>query len=350
MSTFFPRLDGLRAFAVVAVMVHHWHQPTILGRELPLGFIGVQLFFVLSGFLIGGILLRSQERNELEGTSQAFTLRQFIIRRAIRIFPAYFLFLLATGVLLGAPDKEWWWYPLYLGNFRTLETGVWPGYWAHTWSLAVEEQFYLFAPLLVLFLRRKSFCMALPALIVASAFFILATPASAGTALVPPKAFYGLLLGVGLALLTERATISTLVRRTCAIAAIASGSAAFVLELHDGRLFSVIAPIAFGSLVLWATGSGPAGRFLEWKPLMHLGGLAYGLYLWHMPVETMWGRLGLPTLANSWVVFVMFSVFTYTLAWLSWTLLEKPLNRHKNAFPYHRSAVNLPAQAQPAIR
>ncbi len=352
MARFYPRLDGLRAFAVFAVMVFHWSGPELLGRTLPLGIIGVQLFFVLSGFLIGGILLRAHDRNALERTSQAFTLRQFVIRRALRIFPAYFAFLLITAVALGVPDPEWWWYPLYLSNFSMATTVEWPSYWSHTWTLAVEEQFYLFAPLMALFLQRKTFAVALPSFVVASGAFVLLAPVSTGMQLVPPKAFYGLLLGVALALVAERHAVPPKGVAVFGLIAGVVSTAAFVFDLHDGRLFFLVLPISCTALVWWATGTGPAGRFLEWRPLLHLGALAYGLYLWHMPASEFWRLVGLPELQNDWAIMVCYSVMTYVLARLSWTLIERPLNSRKSRFPYHRSivVVDQVPEAQPATR
>lgn len=339
MTFFYPRLDGLRAFAVVAVMAYHWLHPELFGRQLPLGFLGVQLFFVLSGYLIGGVLLRAQEKNDIEGTSQVFTLRQFVIRRALRIFPAYFVFLLITAVVLGAPSPNAWLYPLYLGNFVMSTATEWPSYWSHTWTLAVEEQFYVFAPLLVLFPRRKALAVALPGVIVAVALFVLLAPASVEFRLVPPKAFYGLLVGLGLALLAERRSIAPKLVAAVAIVSSVASVIGFVFDVHDGRLLEFAAPLAFAAVVWWATGTSGVGRFLEWKPFLHLGAMAYGLYLWHMPVPYLWDFIGMPTPQSPWLAFGFYSVFTYVIARVSWLLIEQPLNAHKKAFPYHRPVV-----------
>lgn len=290
------------------------------------------------------------ERNENEGTSQAFTLRQFVIRRALRIFPAYFAFLLITALTLGVAEEQWWWYPLYLGNFRIAALGEWPGYWSHSWTLAVEEQLYVLAPLLVLLLQRKTFARVLPVLIAGSAAFILLTPVSFGATILLPKAFYSLLLG--LALLAERRPMSARALQICGAVSATVSALAYAFEIHDGRLMVVAVPIACGALVMWATGTGPLGQFLEWKPLMHLGGMAYGLYLWHMPIPFIWQRLDLPGTSHTWVIFIMFSLLTYVLALLSWTLLEKPINRYKRFFPYHRSPAEAaaPVKAHSAVR
>lgn len=338
MHTFYPRLDGLRAFAVFAVMVFHWAQPTVAGRPLPLGFMGVELFFVLSGFLIGGILLRAQEQNESDGTPQLFTLQRFVIRRALRIFPAYFVYLLVTALTLGVPDDEWWWYPTYLSNYRLSVTPEWPGHWSHTWSLAVEEQFYLIAPLIILLLSRSAVRIVIPALTLACGTFILATPSLVGMSLIAPKAFFGLLLGVTLAMFAD-------VLRKSEAMYVVGGSImaafclfAFVLEWHDGRIFTVAAPVVFAAIVLAATGTSRRGQFLEWAPLAHIGRLAYGLYLWHLAAPMVWERLGLPVPQNGWALVACFSIATYALARLSWRWVEHPVNRLKDRYQYHPSA------------
>ncbi len=333
MVIFYPRLDGLRAFAVFAVMVYHWNAPVLLGRALPLGFVGVQLFFVLSGYLIGGILLRAQHKNETDGTSQLLTLRQFVLRRGLRIFPAYFAFLLLTGILLGTPDPDWWWYPLYLGNFQIEATSRWPDYWAHTWTLAVEEQFYLFAPVVALFLRRRLFVMALSGLLVVSGSLAMLT--STSSTLLPPRVFYGLLVGVALSVVVEQSSARPRMLGVVGAVSTAASLTAFTFDLMEGRLLGLFGPVSFAALVWWATGSSRAGQFLEWKPLMYVGSLAYGLYLWHMPVPVIWNRLDLPTAENSWVMLGPYSLMTFVIAKASWVAIEKPLNSLKTRLPYH---------------
>jgi peptidoglycan/LPS O-acetylase OafA/YrhL len=179
---FFPALDGLRAFAFLLVFFHHYW-------SLPWGWAGVNIFFVLSGFLITGILYDT--RNDLHRA------RNFYLRRTLRIFPLYYGIFLA--LLLAEPVFHWLWspdllaWPLYLGNYLRflsptsavmasplelaadfhLRCRLFPGaelYLGHFWSLCVEEQFYLFWPWVVFWVasRRK--------LIWICAFAVIATP------------------------------------------------------------------------------------------------------------------------------------------------------------------------------
>lgn len=161
-----PALDGVRGVAVLIVIVHNaaWiageSQQLLLklvGAITATGWIGVQLFFALSGFLITGILLDTKDKPQY--------LRSFYIRRTLRIFPAYYL-LLALAFILGprfVRNNEWaesvrlnqWSYWVYLQNWVTPFHGVIRGL-SHLWSLAVEEQFYLLWPLVVLLATRRS--------------------------------------------------------------------------------------------------------------------------------------------------------------------------------------------------
>src|SRR5687767_5633954 len=167
---FVPALDGVRGFAILLVLVLHF---SAYGHELPrsgllidqlyyrvaaAGWIGVDLFFVLSGFLITGILY------DAKGSPHYF--RNFYIRRTLRIFPLYYgaliLFLVIFPLLwpnhggLRSMQNDGWWYWTYLSNLKIARDG-WPQFGAigHFWSLAVEEQFYLIWPLLVLALNRR---------------------------------------------------------------------------------------------------------------------------------------------------------------------------------------------------
>lgn len=154
-SSFFPALEGLRGIAIIAVIVFH-NFP--YGDSL-FGWLGVDLFFVLSGFLITGILLRAFN----EDTSKN-VLRNFYMRRVLRIFPLYYLFLLVFLVLFPAfgflrsevteYQENAWWFILYIQNWLfAIDFPEVSHSLNHFWSLAVEEQFYILWPLVILLLR-----------------------------------------------------------------------------------------------------------------------------------------------------------------------------------------------------
>ena len=138
-----PQLDSLRAFAVGAVMLVHFNYPFL--AFVPLG-LGVPLFFVLSGFLITGILLRGQPTAECIGG--------FYLRRGLRLFPLYFLVVAIIAVFSQELRDAWPYYAFYGVNFWVAKNMQW-GVATHFWTLAVEEQFYLLWPLVVLFTPRR---------------------------------------------------------------------------------------------------------------------------------------------------------------------------------------------------
>ncbi len=157
--------DGLRGLAILSVMFHHYTfflKPESFLEKLiiyfsNLGTYGVDSFFVLSGFLITGILLDSKGKDHF--------FRNFYMRRILRIFPLYYTYLilafLVFPVILGLysnVENLWLWFFTYCSNFLIVQTGNWiPSYLNPTWSLAIEEQFYITWPLLVFFLDREKF-------------------------------------------------------------------------------------------------------------------------------------------------------------------------------------------------
>jgi len=159
----FVALDGLRGLAILSVMVTHFDAARfglpLVDRAMmmakSLGWVGVDLFFVLSGFLITGILL------DTLGCANYW--RSFYGRRALRIFPLYYTFLLfawlvfpSTVVPEWTPLRgDWWMYPIYLTNWLPLWKGHWPNILGHFWSLSVEEQFYLVWPFLILLAKPR---------------------------------------------------------------------------------------------------------------------------------------------------------------------------------------------------
>jgi len=149
-----PQLDGLRTLAVGGVIVHHlWPQSWWGGGWLtPWGALGVPLFFVLSGYLITTLLLNARDAYPDATNARLGVWWRFGVRRTLRLFPAYYVVIL-LGVVLGvsAIVDLWPWHVTYTSNIWMAHTGQWMGPASHFWSLAVEEQFYLLWPMIVLF-------------------------------------------------------------------------------------------------------------------------------------------------------------------------------------------------------
>lgn len=364
-----PQLDTLRAFAVMSVIAHH-----VLHPRISYGHLGVRLFFVLSGFLITGILLESKARVEQPRgpESRGFVLRQFYARRALRIFPAYYMLLLLyhlCGVDLG---RSTGFHLSYTSNIWFSITNSWVPYvTAHFWSLSIEEQFYLFWPVVVLWVPRRYLgaailCLAASgplfrSLLLAASLDDLRSVAAADgmrqalrdtVALWTwtPASFDALGMGAFLALV-HGTRGEKLLRRIGLLAIVLVAAIAVLMESGAvqspfvpyviGELLSVV---AFAAVVSMAANGvkGPAGALLNLRPLRYLGRISYGVYLYHLPVVmylwallSRWPRLA-AQLAPPPIWLTVVTAVTIALASLSWYLLEAPLNRLKRHFPYAR--------------
>lgn len=155
---YIKQLDSIRAIAVLLVIVEHWLPRLSFNQRIPYGEFGVDTFFVLSGFLISGILLQNRASVDKGIQTRGFVLKSFYVRRSLRIFPIYYLVIFTA--LLFAPytfshiKEAFPWYATYTANWFMFSNG-WDGYLSHLWSLAVEEQFYLIWPWLLLLIRKE---------------------------------------------------------------------------------------------------------------------------------------------------------------------------------------------------
>lgn len=358
-----PQLDSLRAFAVSAVLIHHflvngWGTGAILG---------VKLFFVLSGFLITSILIRG--RSSVEGggrggvasgessldTSAVDGPRlsawreagRFYLRRFLRIFPLYY-FVVAVCLLIDLePARDIaLWLATYTLNFRIALQGYYDANFAHFWTLAVEEQFYLFWPWFVLFGPRRWLPTVTCALVAVGPVYrwISWASYSSGLTIYVMTPAYADTLGMGALLAVLSHTDGWrewLERNLTRVILPATGTAFVALYVLESRGLDGGAGLVFGDLALsgvfcWLIASaargfsGPAGAVLDWKPLRYLGRISYGIYVYHpfMPGLCLWllATLGWEAPRSATVAFVVFTAATLVVSSLSWHLLEKPLN------------------------
>ena len=333
-----PDIDGLRAVAVLAVVLNH----AGFGL-LPGGFLGVDVFFVISGFLITGII-------EREFSSGSFSLVAFYERRVRRILPALGVVIVAVTpaawtILTPAQLKQ---YGQSVASVAVFSSNLlfWQqsGYFdvaaelkplLHTWSLAVEEQFYLFFPLLLVVLLRlgkRARGVALSSLIIGSLVFAQVGANAQWTSnfyLLPSRA-WELLLGAALALLGVRAGPGSAGRAREAVsflALIALVGSLVLLTEHD-PLPGVLSLVPVGATVALLWSSGPetlAYRVLTLKPLVTVGLMSYSIYLWHQPLFVLARHatrsdLGAPLAAILVGVTVALSSITYRF-------VERPFRR-----------------------
>lgn len=352
------QLDGLRAFAVLGVLVQH----TLIGANsvVDFGAAGVRLFFVLSGFLITGILLRARDLAEHEGGGTVAVLRAFYARRFLRIFPLYYAVLLISALIgVHGVRASLGWHLAYLSNVFYAAQGsfnkIGPPL-GHLWTLSVEEQFYLFWPALLLFLPRHR----LPALL---AGMVILGPACRfiGTWIAPetpapvvltPCCFDSLGLGAVLAYLHCRnggAPAALGWSRLGLVVGVGLCLAVKALSMADlyEPLRAAAKDLGFSLISVWLVQSAATGfggvlkKVFEFRPLVYLGSISYGVYLLHEfvgPVVRLIEReadvsLGLPRQAGI-VKFTYVGVVTLVAAAASWHFFEKPINELKSRFPY----------------
>ena len=335
-----PSLDGLRAFAVLLVFGVHTHP-----RLIPAGSIGVDIFFVLSGFLITTLLVQ-----ELDDRGRV-SIGRFYMRRALRLLPALFGLLAAVALwalLIAAPDTR------HNALREILAAGSYTRnltWWArtpgtllgHTWSLALEEQFYLVWPLLLTVCLRPRRSGTWLAVVFVGAFIVL-TAMRTSHVVGPGALFLGrpeaLLLGAALGLVrrdfADRWASAAAIRRAVpavvvgfialvAIAAWDPGDDLFGFGYTVAALAAVL--LIHGLVVLKEQG---LCRAFAWRPAVALGRISYGFYLWHLPVLR-WTDdrlIGRPAIVRIGLGFAG----ALAAAMLSYRLLEQPALRLKSRF------------------
>jgi peptidoglycan/LPS O-acetylase OafA/YrhL len=288
-------LDGLRAIAVMIVIAYHGGWFGVAG-----GFIGVDLFFLLSGFLITRLLLDEHHR------SGTISMKNFYIRRALRLLPA--LFALVAGVWLAAallPDSglddrlgnRTFWAVSYLANWNDVFTGTHFGPFSHLWSLSVEEQFYIVWPPVVLAVARRGGAPAVATVAALTAAVLSVTTAlqfalgvSGFTLYFGTHSHGGILLLAG-AWLGASPHVLERLPRDVALRLLVGGLAGLALMAMIPNRFSLLhpglgyAPITAVSLAL-VVGAvcHPRLPVLHFGPLRRIGRASYGLYLWHIPM------------------------------------------------------------------
>lgn len=343
-----PALDGLRGIAILLVMAAHAEVPGFAGG----GWVGVTLFFVLSGFLITSLLV------EEVGSSGHLSFARFYARRGLRLLPALaalilFWTLIDTADGAGSPIRDALAATFYVANFFRA-AGIQIGPLNHTWSLAIEEQFYLTWPLVLLLVWRLggwrpalAICAGLGALVIAWRFALADAPVYRAEFGTDTRAD-AILFGCALALLFAgwRPVRPPTWLGTLAIAGL------FALSVPVAAAFFYRAGLSFAVAlglvaVAWLAHDDGTMR-LGWRPLAFTGRISYGLYLWHFPIMyTLSDRLAdVPVLVTA----PLFFALSFAAALVSWRYLEQPVQRWGRARigrPARPIAVPLPTPATP---
>ncbi len=340
-----PEIDGIRAIAVLSVILFHAGFPGFSG-----GFVGVDVFFVISGYLITGILLR-----ELEAGS--FSILTFYERRMRRILPALFLVLLACLPLgwflmdpysYGRLGQGLVAVTAFVSNvlfWRTTDyfTATADNPLLHTWSLGVEEQFYIFFPLaLWLFWRyAKPWLWALMALAAVLSLAISQWGVQSGRVVaafyLSPSRAYELLMGALVAQAAIKGRIPNLEQRSADLLCwVGLGAIIWAIVAFDqGTPFPgwhALVPATGAALILaFGSAGGTLGRFLSRRSMVGVGLISYSAYLWHQPIFSFVHIAG-------WTPSVIMNVglvlATLALSWFSWRYVESPF-RDRSLFRRH---------------
>lgn len=355
-----PDIDGLRALAVLPVLLYHADVPGFSG-----GFIGVDIFFVISGYLITGIITR-------EIDAGAFSILTFYERRARRILPALLAMiawvLIMVSILFLPSDLEGVG-PSALAAIGFL-SNVWlftqTGYFQgaaevtpllHTWSLGVEEQFYIGLPIVLIVIARTRPSWRLKAVLSLMLIsFVWATAKQADTDgfafyMLPTRAwelFAGSLLALGAVPAVTRRWAAEIVCG-CALAAIALATALYDKQTVFPGVTAIVPVLAAAALIHCAPGTW-TGRLLSMKGPVWIGLISYSLYLWHWPLIVFWRYTpGHDLTLGSSAGLILASI---AIAWASWRFIEQPF-RSARRFPsrsiWHWSAGGMGMAAAAAL-
>ncbi len=372
-----PELDGLRGLAILLVFLSHYlsgsehsQLPSRLRQMISatsVGWSGVDLFFVLSGFLIGGILL--------EARNSPNYFRTFYLRRVHRILPIYYVWILLYAALAGAAvlaaafpypvtSQDLLQVPIQILFLQNMQFEVRPfqfTWFMVTWSLAVEEQFYLLAPPLIRFLSLRRVVYALAGAIVLAPFvrlyvFYHVAPGTLAPAFLLPGRADTLACGVLLAIAWRQAafraylaTHRTLLQGALLILVLGVG---VMLPRLVGSITLLRATLGYSwfaalysclLIVVLSHTQGWLAAIMRWKALRSLGNISYCVYLIHLTFLLLAHRVILhagPQLHNlkGISVTILAAGLTLGVAMLSWRYFEKPLIRRGHAYSYGEGA------------
>jgi peptidoglycan/LPS O-acetylase OafA/YrhL len=328
-------IDGLRALAVIPVLLYHVGVPGFGG-----GFVGVDIFFVISGYLISGM-------TDADIRNGTFSLGNFYKRRILRILPALFVMLLVTGVLAYI-----YFLPVELEDFaKSLASAVGSvanvyfaktaGYFEapaetkpllHTWSLGVEEQFYLVVPVVMLVAyrfapKRARLLLAIGAVMAFAAAIAMSTRNETFVFYLTPFRAWELALGALLAIGFIPAPPRGMWSNVCGLAGLTLLLGVILAGSSSAPLLLMTSLASVGATMVIASserGISPAGRLLSLRPLMFVGLISYSLYLWHWPLIVFQRTDAVLKTGSPASTKLLLIVLSVGMAYLSWKLIELP--------------------------
>jgi peptidoglycan/LPS O-acetylase OafA/YrhL len=350
-SGYQPHLDGLRCLAIFGILFEHFGLP--LPDMLRCGPLSVRFFFVLSGYFITLSLWKVQGEIVAAQGGRFKSISRFYLSRLLRIGPPFYL-ALVMGALLGIDEvrTNFLWLATFQANNYIAYIGYWPDAISHFWSLAVQEQFYMLWPIIVLILPRRWFIPAMVGFIVFGLGFRIYCIASAAPTLVRWVTIFGCIdsfaVGALLACMRRAKLLEKmhLLSRTVLFALPLAAFSCFYLgralmTLPENNVFLALTESVDAVFLAWVVAmsirgvGGPWGRFLGWAPVVYIGRISYGIYVYHVfviiaisPLLAAWGLSAEQHIYGRIAVLI---AVTLAISSLSWHLLEQPFLAWKDA-------------------
>ena len=350
-SGYQPHLDGLRCLAIIGVLFEHFGVP--MPDMLRFGPLSVRFFFVLSGYFITLSLWKLQTEIVTSKKSSFLPVCRFYLARFMRIGPPFYL-ALVIGALLGIEEvrTNFFWLATFQANNYIAYIGYWPEAISHFWSLAVQEQFYIVWPFIILTLPKRWFIPTMVAFIVFGLGFRIFCIATAAPTLTRWVTLFGcfdsfavgaLIAYLRQARLLERMrTLSPTVLFAMPLAAFGCfflGRA--LMTLPENNIFLAATESVDAVFLAWLLAislggiKGKYGRFLSWAPVVYVGRISYGIYVYHVFVIIIISPLLVPYGLSpdhyaAGRVLVLLAL-TLAISSLSWHFLEKPFLAWKEA-------------------
>jgi peptidoglycan/LPS O-acetylase OafA/YrhL len=340
-----PQVDGLRGLAILSVLADHFGLP--LPPLLHFGPVGVRFFFVLTGYFITLSLCRLKNSLADSRGGSFLPICRYYFGRFIRIGPPFYL-ALVVGALYGIEEvrTNFFWLATFQTNNYIVHLGYWPGAISHFWSLAVQEQFYLFWPMVVLSLPRRWFLPAMVSFIFFGLAFRIGCIVTASNEVTRWVTIFGCLDSFAMGALVahlKQAKLLEKIRQLAPVPTLAMALAAFscfflaraLTYLPQENAFLAMAESFDAIFLAWllCTTLGGIknyfGHFLGWSPMVYLGRISYGIYVYHVFIIILVSPLlvpyGLSADLNAAGRITVLFLLTVMLASISWHVMEKPL-------------------------
>lgn len=357
---YIKELDSIRAIAVILVIISHWIPPEYIINKIPNGGLGVDIFFVLSGFLISWILLENKKKSEEFHISKVGFIKNFYIRRTLRIFPIYYLviillliFHLYTNTDIGSSYP---YYFTYTSNFHLFFGNTWEGVGilSHLWSLAVEEQFYLFWPTLMLFVPRRYLLHVIYIFIAVGVVTQILLRNHPMGPIMTPTCFHAFGAGALLAwhMVYFTAGLEKFYKAVKVLAFIALVIFIAGLVKPEWGIFKMLRILSsvFGLFIITylihrgKTGNLKLGFIWNNRALIFMGKISYSLYLYHLLIPY-FTKMALESVGISVATLLPYKmgyvlmigvnlVILIAISLTSWLVIEKPILALKKHFEY----------------